>query len=223
LRAICFARGTGEMVAWALAAAVLAGAPTQWKQVENGDVAVFTRDRPGESVNELKAVMDMNATPAEVREVLEDEDYARRQPHVKEYRIVAHPAPNVWESYGRLNFPMFKDRDYFVQSTIDRDLNPDGSGSFHESWKPSGLDRPSRFDMVRVTKNQGYWDVQPLPDGRSRVTYMLSVDPGGAIPSWAVNMVNKSVIPDVLRDMQREVVRRRTVRLQARAGSTVRR
>jgi hypothetical protein len=209
---------------WVLAlAAVLAGAPGPWKQVEKGDVAVYTRDRPGESVSDVKAVMDMNATPAEIRDVLEDDSYARRQPHVKEYRTIDHPAPNVWDRYGRLTFPFFKDRDYFVTSTVNRDLNPDGSGSYHASWKPWGQDRPSRFNIVRLTKNSGYWDVQPLPGHRSQVTYEISVDPGGSIPGWAVNMVNKSVMPGVLGDLQKEVLRRRTVRLQARAAPPLRR
>lgn len=204
------------MVAW-VAAVVLAGAPV-WKQVAAGDVQVFTREVPGGRTAELKAVTELDATPAELRAVLEDEEYSRKSSsHIEELRTVSHPDPRTWIRYGRLSFPFFEDRDYFIEVKVDQDLGPDGRGPYRSSWKPWGLDRPTRSNVVRLTRNEGHWQVDPLENGRSRVEYFVSCDPGGSLPGWAVDMVQKRMIPDYLRDLQREVLRRRAAGGQAHA------
>jgi hypothetical protein len=201
-----------DMVAL-LALAVLAASPEAgdgWKQVVDGDVKVFSRAKAGQRVMEMRAEMTMAATPAEVRAVLLDEDYARRTPYVAETRLVAQPAPLVKIKYTRLAFPVIEDRDYFIEVTREQDLAPDGSGIYHATWKPWGLDRPPRDGVVRVTTNEGYWDVRPEPDWHGcHVTYYLLSDPGGNIPAFAINLGNKRVLPDVLHAIYDEVVKRR--------------
>lgn len=191
----------------AVALAVLgAAAEPAWTQVESGQVEVWTRKLPGDNVAEVRARMAMRASPADVRAVLEDSDRARKQPHVAEYRTLKHPAPNVWVQYGRVTFPLVDDRDYFVESTIESDLAPDGSGHFRVSWKPWGLDLPSRFHVVRVKRSEGHWDVQPLPGGRSQVEFEIICDPGGSIPGWLVDKLNRGVVPDMLRGVERDAM-----------------
>lgn len=206
------------MVGWMVAAAVLAGAPA-WKQVQSGDVQVFTRSVPGQRTAELKALAYVEGSPAEVRDVLEDEAFTQKSSaHLVEYRTVQRLAPNSVVRYGRVSFPFFEDRDYFIQVTLEKDLAPDGSGSYRSSWRPWGLDRPSRASVVRITENRGYWQVDPVDHGtRSRVEYYLSCDPGGSLPAWAIDLVQTRVVPDVLRSLQREVVHRRTAGASAAA------
>jgi hypothetical protein len=125
-------------------------------------------------------------------------------------RIITRPSPTVKVRYTRLAFPIIDDRDYFIEITLDQDLGPDGSGVYHASWKPWGLDRPSMHGVVRVTTNEGFWDVQPLEGGRkSQVTYYLLSDPGGYIPAWVGNLGNKRVLPDVIHSMYKEILRAR--------------
>jgi hypothetical protein len=197
------------MVTWALAALALA-ASGDWQQVgRGGDVDVFTRTQDGERVSEFRAIKVIPATPAELRAVLEDEAYSRKNPHLSELRTVASPSSNERVLYGRVHFPFFKDRDYFIDTVIEKDLSPDGGGSFRESWHPWGMDRPTRANVIRVTRNDGYWEIQPLSGGRSRVEYYVAYDPGGNIPGWAIDAINRHVLPDLLRDLEREALRRR--------------
>jgi hypothetical protein len=182
-----------------------------WKQVVDGEVKVFARSKPGERVAEIRAEMVMDATPAEVRATLNDQERASHAPYVAEDRILARPAPNVKICYARLNFPIVKDRDYFIEVTLEQDLDAQGHGVYHSVWKPWGLDRPPRDGVVRVTTNQGYWDVRAEggDEHRSHVTYYLLSDPGGSIPAWIINEGNKQVMPKVLKALRDDTVKRR--------------
>lgn len=190
-------------LAAALVLAIVASA-TPWKQVETGDVAVWMRNLPGEHVGEVRARMVMHASVEQVRAVLLDDRRSSKQDHVVEYRTLSHPAPNVWVRYVRLSFPLVDDRDYFIQDT----LTSRGGGAFRMSWKPWGLDRPSRFGVVRITQNQGYWDVRPLGPGRALVEFDELCDPGGSVPGWLVDMLDKRVVPDLMRGVERDAQKR---------------
>ena len=151
----------------------------------------------------------MVGSPIEVRAVLTDDVYTARSPYVAEFRTIGQVAPQSWARYTRLEFPIIDDRDYFIEVFHDSDLAADGTGTYHTSWKPWGLDKPARHGVVRVTTIEGYWDVQPGSDaGHSKVTYYLLCDPGGALPAWIINLSNKRVIPNVFRALQSEVLRR---------------
>lgn len=211
------------MVAWVLVAAVLAGAPDAdgWKQVtSSGDVAISARNVPGERAAAIRGVMTMKVTPAEVRAVLLDEDYARHAKYIAEYRTIDRPAPNKVIRYTRLGLPVVDDRDYFIEITREKDLNPDGTGEYRSTWKPWGLDRPARRGVVRVTTNSGYWDVKPADGGaHALVEYFLQFDPGGVLPTWIVDQGNKRILPDVLHGIEAEALRRREANAQAQSAS----
>ena len=56
--------------------------------------------------------------------------------------------------------------------------------------KPKSV--PPKKGMVRVQAMSGYWAFIPvLVDGKNsknvKVTYELSIDPGGSLPKWLVN------------------------------------
>lgn len=198
------------MVGFLLLALLAGDTPGEWKQIVTGDVNIFTRLQPGARVHEIRGTMTMKVTPAEIRAVVTDESYARRAPYMAEYRTLAHPTPTTWVRYTRLGLPIIEDRDYFIEVTREQDLAPDGSGSFRSTWKPWGLDRPERKGVVRVTVNSGYWSIQPAAGGTaSEVEYYLMFDPGGSIPAWVAEQGNKRILPDVMRGLEKECLRRR--------------
>jgi len=43
-------------------------------------------------------------------------------------------------------------------------------------------------DAVRVDVNEGFWAVEPTPDGRAKITFQLLFDPAGYVPSALVNV-----------------------------------
>ena len=197
------------MGAWAIAtwALVAAGAPGAWEQVATGDVQVWVREDPRSRVREVRASKVIHASAERLKALISDEERARHGPHVVEYRTVANPSPGVWIRYARVSVPLMEDRDAFVRVTQDRDLEPDGSGDYHLSWVPWGDDRPTRAGVVRVRQTRGYWDIQALGGGLARVEYDLACDPGGMMPSFVVNLVNKRLVPGVLFDLERDAMK----------------
>ncbi|MBS2032452.1 MAG: hypothetical protein JST54_31440 [Deltaproteobacteria bacterium] len=197
------------MGAWALAtwALVASGAPGAWEQVSSGEVEVWVRQTPHSGVREVRASKVIHASAERLKALISDEERARHGPHVVEYRSVADPSPGVWIRYARVSVPLMEDRDAFVRVTQDRDLQPDGTGEYHLSWVPWGDDRPTRSGVVRVRQTRGYWDIQSLGNGFSRVEYDLACDPGGMMPSFVVNLVNKRLVPGVLFDLERDALK----------------
>jgi hypothetical protein len=63
--------------------------------------------------------------------------------------------------------------------------------------------------VIRVRVNDGYWEVRPEGAHRCRVTCFLHFDPGGDLPGWAVELGQTRVLPETLRDLRKEVERRR--------------
>jgi hypothetical protein len=63
-------------------------------------------------------------------------------------------------------------------------------------------DGPSAQDSyVRVTAIHGSWTLVPTHDGGTLVTYVVSSDPGGALPTWLVNRAQRQAAPALVKAM----------------------
>lgn len=47
---------------------------------------------------------------------------------------------------------------------------------------------PPKDHFIRVPYSLAIWRITPLPGNRTKVDYTFSIDPGGSIPGWLVNM-----------------------------------
>ena len=52
----------------------------------------------------------------------------------------------------------------------------------------------------------GLWKWEPTQSGGMRISYILTMHPGGSIPSFLVEMINKNSIVGLFRDVQNEVM-----------------
>jgi len=52
---------------------------------------------------------------------------------------------------------------------------------------------------VRVSVNNGYWDLQPVKDseGATDVRYCVFTDPAGSLPKWVVGLANDQAVPQL--------------------------
>jgi ribosome-associated toxin RatA of RatAB toxin-antitoxin module len=60
---------------------------------------------------------------------------------------------------------------------------------------------PPQDGYVRVTAIYGSWTLVPTRDGGTRVTYVVSSDPGGALPAWLVNRAQQHAAPTMVKAM----------------------
>jgi hypothetical protein len=195
--------------AWALLAIALA-AGDGWRQVADGKVRVYSR-AGGERVTELRAEAQLLGTPAEVKALLEDENYSRNYSHVAEERILLRPEPRAWVKYTRLHLPLLSDRDTYLLYTRVQDLGPDGSGRYRLVWHTWAAAPPERPGVVRIPVNEGSWEVSPGADpDHCRVVLFLHFDPGGEVPAWLAEVGERQELPRLMHALEEEVLRRRT-------------
>jgi Polyketide cyclase / dehydrase and lipid transport len=183
-----------------------------WEQVARSEgVSVYSRPREDSSSAELRAVGLIEASPHEVWAAIREYDrYADTMPHTAVSRILATDnGGRTLHVYQVITAPLIERRDYLIRVTDESDWR-DGEGFLKVSWSVSAEGGPPpKQGMVRMRTNDGYWLLEPRDGGtRTFATYYVHADPGGAIPAWLVNLVNKSAVPGLFVAVRRSVAER---------------
>ena len=84
---------------------------------------------------------------------------------------------------------------------------------FHKQWMVNACkEEKARWTMSwtmsegNVKLEHGYWRLTPLPDGKTKLQYHLTVDPWmDHVPSWVVETVTRSVMPDIVKGIRKRV------------------
>jgi Polyketide cyclase / dehydrase and lipid transport len=185
-------------------------------------VKVETRAIPDRDVKQVTAQAIITAPPHVVRAVIADlERYPAFMPYVKDSRILGREPTGDVLNYQRLSFgiPFVQDRHYVIRIAERRSRDPDGRSAFAFIWHleaglPPGV---SPDAAVRVSVNNGYWDLRPVKDsdGSTDVRYCVFTDPAGALPKWIVGMANTEAVPELFAAVAGEAAKPRYVTLPA--------
>jgi hypothetical protein len=132
------------------------------------------------------------APPAEVQKVLlAYERQAGQIGRLSEVRVLKR-RPRSLVVYLRLNMPIIDDRDYTLQVRWNQRDNV--------RWiffKASRHGPPPRKGVVRMTLNEGSWQLKPIRGGRTFARYQLKMDIAGWIPTWLVRRSAGKELPTV--------------------------
>jgi START domain-containing protein len=196
------------LLTFALLASPDAG-PGWVKAAENDGIQVFTRNKPGTEVQEVKAVGTVDAPPESVWKIVRDyPKYTERMPFTEVATVVANEGDGkiIW-FYSRIAAPLVSKRDYTLK-ILDESEWKDGQGFLRTSWSVDPTKGPAPTDgVVRLKTNDGFWMMEPQEGGKKTlVTYYLFTDPGGSLPKWMVNQANRSSVPDVLKALRKYAV-----------------
>jgi len=180
--------------------------PGWTKAAETDGITVFTRDKPGSEVKELKALGTIDSPAEAVWKVIRDyAKYKERMPYTEVAEVVAtEEGGKVTWFYSRIAAPFVAKRDYTLK-IIDESDWKEGKGFLKSSWVMAPDKGPAPMkDVVRLKTNDGFWLLEPKDGGkRTFVTYYLFTDPGGSIPKFLVNSANSSAVPDVFRAIRK--------------------
>src|SRR6478609_215891 len=72
------------------------------------------------------------------------------------------------------------------------------------SAKPDYL--PRKSGKVRITQMDAKWILTPLANGDCVIEYYLSIDPGGSVPGWIVNMGITDGPIETMKNMNKQLV-----------------
>lgn len=70
------------------------------------------------------------------------------------------------------------------------------SGRWYQHWS---------LVIGNLKTNDGSWELIPLDNDRTLVTYTVFSDPGGLIPDWIINVGTNQTLPDVIKSIRKRV------------------
>ncbi|MGI8890927.1 MAG: SRPBCC family protein [Chthoniobacterales bacterium] len=182
------------------------GSGTPWKEEGNRDrLVIYSRAHPGSAVREFKSVGAIDAPPSAVFAVLDNaEAYPQFMPYTSESRVLKKTGTYTI-AYQRLELPLVDDRDYTLRSKHSRTESPSGP-VYHIEWQPANDLGPAEIPGVqRVKVCEGGWLIEPTGDGRTRATYLIYTDSGGAIPAAIANSGSRLAIRKLFAAIRKEV------------------
>ena len=148
-------------------------------------IKVYTRESPGSSIKEFKAVTVFEANMLYLSDVIiHVEDYAKWYDHCKSVSIISKENDNSYTYYMEIDMPFpFSNRD--VVSVIDRVIEEE---SILLSIKcKEGIMDPIE-GIVRMTISEGSWSLSRISDNKTQAIHQFKGDPAGNIPGGIVNM-----------------------------------
>lgn len=162
-----------------------------WKQVREadkpGEVDVFVRPVDDSPIKMFRGVIQVPQPMLSVLALMGD---IERYPDWVFQCSDAEVRPEQW---GRdvirikINgiWPV-SDRDIAARSTMEQ--NPDTNAITIHSQAVDGV-VPKQDDWLRIPELDNRFRLEPLDNGRTRITFRTFVNPGGHIPAWLANFV----------------------------------
>lgn len=155
-------------------------------------IQVYVRDNPNSSLKVFRGVVTLSATKlSSLVAVLDDVNIMPQLLHnCKSAEILKKDDKLSTTLYivSKMPWPV-KNRDSVVHSVMTQDKNTK-KVLIRMRSNPKAV--PLKKGMVRVQAMSGYWEFMPVIAGgvnskKVKVTYELSIDPGGNLPKWLVN------------------------------------
>jgi hypothetical protein len=170
-----------------------------------GDITLYSRTRPGSSLKEFKAVGKIDAPARAVHNVIDDiEAYASFMPFTAECRLIKRKADSIL-TYQRLSPKICRDRDYTLRVRVTSWVGPKGLVYLNQ-WEPANEFGPAaKKGIVRVKVCEGGWLLEPEDATKTRATYAVYTDSGGAIPAFIANRANQIAIERLFAAVRKQV------------------
>jgi Polyketide cyclase / dehydrase and lipid transport len=178
-----------------------------WKLagVRENNVAIYSRPRQGSPLKEFKAVGAIDAPTYAVYAVIDDfQNYPKFMPFMTETRLIKRDGDSM-VGYQRLAPKICADRDYTLR--VWKKSWPASDGRvFMSQWSPANdLGPPETKGVVRVKVCEGKWLFEPEGITKTRATYYIYTDSGGALPSFIANHVSVTGISRLFAAIRKQV------------------
>jgi hypothetical protein len=165
-----------------------ASGQSDWKfRTEKDGIKIYTSIVPDSKVKAIKVECNYNATASQLVALLMDVNTAPEWVyHTKSCVLIKQVSPSELYYYSEVDLPWpAANRDFVAHLTVTQ--NPYTKVVDIDGPAVAGF-VPIREGIVRVTDSHGKWVITPSGPNQIRVEYTIHVDPGGALPSWLVNM-----------------------------------
>jgi len=153
---------------------------------ENG-ITIYSRRSTNGKIVELRLQCQLNATPGQlVAQILNISHYSDWVYGNKRSGVIKKVSDQdlVYFTEAHLPWPV-QDRDL----VLDLNISPaTASAPLTITVKSIPGYLPPKKHFIRIPYSLAVWKVTPIPGNKIAIDYTFSLDPGGSIPAWLVNL-----------------------------------
>jgi hypothetical protein len=153
----------------------------------NGDLKVYSCPSKDEKLNKIRTEVILENTTFErfLEFVWDVENYVTWQYNTVEATILKSTGNSmIYRTVVEAPWPL-SNREMFTEIVSSYDSI---GKKLQIITRSMSYEYPSNDDLVRVPFSEGVWDVSSLGKSSLKVVYTLTIDPGGTVPSWLLNM-----------------------------------
>jgi hypothetical protein len=176
-----------------------------WNFIKEKDgIKIFTRNSEDNPVKSYKGEATLNTSMGKISMVIgRIESFEWWDDNISEINVLEYQEEVVIKYYLVYDVPWpLDDRDLCVESKITNDPKT-GVRTVYAVPMPGVI--PEKPGMVRITNYWQKWVMEPMENGKVHVVLEGSVDPGGVIPSWIVNMAITDTPLNIIRKVREKV------------------
>ena len=167
-------------------------AEPEWKEINDKDgIKVYKAKVPGTNIVAFKGTVTMDTPIKKIVWVLADrkhrKEWVDRLDINRELEIISPKERIIYQSF-KMPF-IISNRDMVYRSVLRRDKK---SGVVSLRMKSVNHPKSPETVGVRAELKNSQYTLTPLGNGKTQVMVEIHSDPKGLLPSWLVNLVQKS-------------------------------
>jgi len=177
-----------------------------WKLATDAkDVIIYSRPHAESNLKEFKAIGFIDAPSSAVGAVIDDfENYPKFMPYTLECRLIKREGDSVI-GYQRVSPKICEDRDYTLRVFKKSSSGPKGL-TYMSQWQTANeLGPPEQKGIVRLKICNGGWLLEPDGPTKTRATYSIYSETGGAVPAFIANHASLTAIKKLYEAIRKQV------------------
>jgi hypothetical protein len=176
-----------------------------WSFIKERDgIKIYTRSEENTALKSFKGETYLKTDMAEISKVIgKIESFDWWDDDISEIKVLDYEEEKHIRYYlvYDVQWP-FSDRDLCVEALITND--PITGRRVVRATPLFGV-IPEKPDLVRIKNYWQQWTMDPAGNGMIHLTLEGSVDPGGIIPDWLINMVITDTPLNIMRKVREQV------------------
>lgn len=181
----------------------LNGQPWEFKKERDG-IKIYTRSEENTSLKSFKGEVDLHTNMENISSVIgRIESFDWWDENIREIKVLGYEKEKFIRYYLIYNVQWpFTDRDLCVEALITNDPM---TGKRVIRATPLLGAVPVKPGLVRIKNYWQEWTMQPAGNGMIHLTLEGSVDPGGNIPTWLINLVITDTPLNIMRKVREQL------------------
>ena len=178
-----------------------------WELIADEEgISLLTKSIEGEDLSAYMVKQKISKNPHEIQNIIMDvknyKNYFKGSDGLVFKEIMRKESWVDGYSVIPVEIPFVKNREYYFRIFPNGFNFKDTTSLVH--WhilKPTNYEAS---DAILLEYGAGLWVAEKSKDGSHVLTYRLYMDPGGELPNFAINIINKMSIMNIFRDVLSE-------------------